>query len=151
MHINKQHYPKAVIELKPSKIVPGQVGLFALTDFEEHEIIIEKTAWNFDRLITWPEFETLDHNTKRKLVDFCYKTDKGIYAPQNINYLNIAYFFNHCCDPNSYCDSKGNYRARRHIKIGEEFTIDVEALMKKTAIDFECHCGSPQCRKIIRI
>lgn len=118
MQINKQYYPKAVIELKPSKIVPGQVGLFALTDFEEHEIIIEKTAWDLDRLITWPEFETLDHITKRKLVDFCYKTNKGIYAPQNINALNIAYFINHSRDPDLCCDSKGNYIARRHINNG---------------------------------
>lgn len=151
MKIDKQHYPKAVIELKPSKVVPGQVGLFALKDFTKNEIIIEKTAWDMSRLITWPEFETLDHITKKKLVDFCYKTDKGIHAPQNINSINITYFFNHSCDPNSYPDSKGNYRAKRDIKIGEEFTCDVEVLMKRTVIDFECHCGSPKCRKIIKM
>ena len=85
------------------------------------------------------------------MIDFCYKTEKGIYAPQNINGLNMAYFFNHSCNPNSYSDSDGNYMASRDVKAGEEFTIDVEALMKKTAISFKCHCGSKNCRKIINI
>ncbi|MBF0555920.1 MAG: SET domain-containing protein-lysine N-methyltransferase [Nitrospirae bacterium] len=144
-------YTEAVVELKPSKIVPTQVGLFALKDFKENEIIADKYTWDESRLISWNEFETLDHITKNKLVDFCYKTDEGIYAPQNINKINIAYFINHSCDPNSYCDSEDNYRATRDIKTGEEFTIDVEALMKKTVIEFKCHCGSPKCRKIVRI
>ncbi|MEI6528597.1 MAG: SET domain-containing protein-lysine N-methyltransferase [bacterium] len=145
------NYPKAVVELKPSKVVPGQVGLFALKDFHQNEVIIDKGAWDESRLITWDEFETIDPITKRKLVDFCYKADEGIYAPQNINRLNMAYFFNHNCEPNSYSDEDGNYIAKRDISIGEEFTIDVEALMKKTVISFECHCGSPKCRKLIRI
>jgi SET domain-containing protein len=65
--------------------------------------------------------------------------------------INMGYFFNHNCEPNSYSDEDGNYLAKRDIINGEEFTIDVEALMKKTVISFECHCGSKNCRKIVRI
>jgi SET domain-containing protein len=145
------NYPSAIIELKPSKIAPGQVGLFALKDFNKEEVIIGKETWDESRLISWKEFETLDSATKDKLANFCYKTAEGIHAPKNINKLNIAYFFNHSCDPNSYSDSDGNYIAKRDIVVGEEFTIDVEALMEKTIIEFECHCDSLKCRKIIKI
>ncbi len=145
------NYPEAVMELKPSKIAPGQVGLFALKDFTKNQIIVDKNIWDESRLISWNEFGTIDPITQKKLVDFCYKADEGIFAPQNINQLKIAYYFNHSCEPNSYSDSEDNYRAKRDIKTGEEFTIDVEALMKKTVIEFECHCGSPKCRKTIKI
>jgi uncharacterized protein len=145
------NYPKAILELKPSKVIPGEVGLFALKNFKKNEIIVDKSSWDESRIIKWDEFEALDPITKRKLIDFCYKTEEGVHAPENINKLNMAYYFNHNCDPNSYSDSDGNYMAKRDIESGEELTIDVEALMKKTVIEFECHCGSPNCRKIIKI
>lgn len=141
----------ATMEMRPSKIVSGEVGLFALKNFKKGEVIVDKTAWDESRLMSWEEFETLDSNTQKKLADFCYKTSDGVHAPQNINRINIQYFFNHHCDPNSYLDNEGNYIAKRDIKIGEEFTIDVEATMEKTIKEFQCHCGSPKCRKIIRI
>ena len=144
-------YPKAIIELKPSKLVLGQVGLFALKDFKKGEVIVSKKYWDESRLISWDEFETIDPITKDKLTDFCYKTEDGVYAPQNINMINMGYFFNQSCDPNSYSDEDGNYMAKRDIENGEEFTIDVEALMKKTIVSFDCHCGSANCRKKVRI
>lgn len=145
------NYPRAIVELRPSKIILGEVGLFALKDFKKNEIVIDKSAWDESVLISWNEFETLDADTRKKLTDFCYKTDEGIYAPKDINRINIEYFFNHQCDPNAYCDSDGNYIARRDINIGEEFTIDVEASMKKTIKEFICGCGSRKCRHIIKI
>ena len=39
----------------------------------------------------------------------------------------------------SIVDTSDNYRAKRDIKAVEEFTLDVEALMRKTVIEFECH------------
>lgn len=144
-------YPKAIIELKPSKLVSGEVGLFSLKKFSKGEIIVPSTYWDESRLISWEEFKDIDEITRKKLINFCYKTDEGIFAPQDINRLNMGYFFNHSCDPNSYSDEAGNYIAKRDIIENEEFTIDVEALMKKTVISFECHCGSKNCRKIVNI
>ena len=66
--------------------------------------------------------------------------------------LKISYFLNHSCDPGVFCDDVTyDYIANRNIKTGEELTIDVEALMKKHIFSFECHCGSKNCRKIVRI
>ena len=146
-----KNYPKAIFELKPSIVSKGQVGLFALKDFDRGEIIVSSDYWDESVLIPWYEFEEIDPITKNKLIDFCYKTEEGVHAPQNINKINIAYFFNHSCEPNSFTDKDGNYIANKNIKIGTEFTIDLESLMEKTCTSFECECGSINCRKIIKI
>lgn len=145
------NYTKAIFELKPSLVSVGQVGLFALKDFNMGEIIVSSDYWDESVIIPWDEFEKIDEITKGKLIDFCYKTEEGVHAPQNINKLNIAYFFNHHCEPNAYTDEDGNYIANQTIKKGTEFTIDLETLMKKTYTTFVCGCGSENCRKIINI
>lgn len=144
-------YTEVKFELRPSKVIPGQVGLFALKDFAANEIIVDPSFWDESRLISWQEFNTLDDLTKTALTNFCYKDDEYVYAPADINKIKIAYFFNHSCDPNSFSDTDGNYIASRKINAGEEFTIDVEKLMKKTVKEFKCICGSPNCRGIVRI
>jgi hypothetical protein len=149
--INNNCYHKAIYELRPSRVVPGQVGLFALVGFQAGQVVVENANWDESRLITWPEFDELDPVTKRKLIDFCYKTEEGVHAPQNINQINIGYFMNHSCDPCIRCGDNGDYIAARNIQSGEEFTIDMEALMKRTCFEFECRCGAANCRKRVRI
>jgi SET domain-containing protein len=144
-------YPKAKFELRPSKIIPGEVGLFAIKEFTPGEVVIEESYWDQRRLITWDEFEKIDPLTKRQLIYFCYKDEKGVHAPLDINKINIAYFVNHSCGPNLYCPDEKNYVAQRKININDELTIDVEALMEKHVFSFECHCGSKNCRKIVKI
>jgi SET domain-containing protein len=145
------NYPKAIFQLKPSLVSKGQVGLFSLKKFEKEEIIVSNDYWDETVLITWEEYEKLDQSTKESLDNFCYKTEEGIYGPKNINKINIAYFFNHSCDPNSYHDGDGNYIANKDIESNTEFTIDIESLNKKTTKVFECSCGASNCRKIIKV
>jgi len=149
--MNNKPYPRAIYEPKPSKIVPGQIGLFALVNFTKGDVVTDSSNWDESRLITWEEFETIDFATKQRLINFCYKSKDGIEAPQDINKINIAYYFNHSCDPLTYCDAKGNYIALKDIKVGEELTIDVEKLMAKPTFPFNCSCGSKNCRKIVKI
>jgi hypothetical protein len=150
-HHPASQYTRARYELRPSKIVPGQVGLFALVDFMADEIVAPYTYFDESRLITWGEFEILDEATRYKLIQYCYKDRKGLHAPRDINSLGICYFINHSCDPNLYCNKKGDYVARRNVKAGEELTADLEKNMKKTYTQFACHCNSANCRGIIRI
>lgn len=149
--MKKDKYPKAIYEPRPSRIIPGQVGLFALTQFKAGEVVVEDSYWDESRLVSWTEFEELDPATKKKLIDFCYKTEEGIHAPQDINRINIGYYMNHSCDPCILVRDNGDYVAARDICSGEELTIDVEALMKKPCSEFECHCGATNCRKRVRI
>uniref|UniRef100_A0A915K572 Post-SET domain-containing protein n=1 Tax=Romanomermis culicivorax TaxID=13658 RepID=A0A915K572_ROMCU len=62
---------------------------------------------------------------------------------------------NHSCDPNAWLEGLALV-ARRTIKKGEEITIDYATyayLEDKDAEEknqFECHCGTKECRNIIR-
>lgn len=145
------NYIKAKYELRASRMVLGQVGLFTLRSFSSGETVIPNSNWDEGYLIPWDEFKLIDESTKRQLIYFCYKTEEGVHAPQDINKLNIGYFVNHSCDPSLIAVEKGDYCAVRDIGIDEELTIDVEALMEKTIFSFECHCGSLKCRKTVRI
>ena len=71
--MKNEPYLISKFELRPSKIIPGEVGLFSLREFTEGDIIVENSNWDESRLITWDEFEKIDDSTKRQLIYFCYK------------------------------------------------------------------------------
>lgn len=144
-------YPKARYELRPSRMLPDQVGLFALTPFLAEEIVTPYSDFDESHLITWEELETLDETTRYKVMQYCFKSSKGIHAPKDINSIGVCYFINHSCDPNLYCNKNGDFIARRNISDGEELTADLEKNMKRTCLEFTCGCGSKQCRKLVRI
>ncbi len=144
-------YPRARYELRPSRMLPDQVGLFALTAFLADDIVAPYAYFDESRLIGWKELETLDEATRYKVVQYCYKDRKGLHAPKNINSIGICYFINHSCDPNLYCNKKGDFVALRNIQAGEELTADLEKNMKQTYSEFSCACQSAHCRKIVRL
>lgn len=56
---------------------------------------------------------------------------------------------NHSCDPN--CEYHGlNVITNRAIKKGEELTLDYAQFLDHTMEPFECRCGSPKCRGLIK-
>ena len=56
---------------------------------------------------------------------------------------------NHACDPNIWLEGL-NVVARRDIAPGEQLTIDYATFCGPAMAPFECECGSPHCRAIIR-
>ncbi len=56
---------------------------------------------------------------------------------------------NHRCDPNTWLEGL-NLVARRDIPAGEELTVDYATFCGSDMAPFECHCGAPQCRRVIR-
>jgi D-alanine-D-alanine ligase len=56
---------------------------------------------------------------------------------------------NHSCDPNAWLDGL-NLVARRTIAPGEEITMDYATFCNEHMKEFECFCGSLECRKTIR-
>lgn len=56
---------------------------------------------------------------------------------------------NHSCDPNAWLDGL-NVTARRHIAAGDEITLDYATFCNESMAAFDCACGSPDCRGIIR-
>lgn len=58
--------------------------------------------------------------------------------------------FNHSCDPNLGFFGQIGLVALRNIKAGEELTFDYAMSDGSPYDEFECFCGSPNCRKKIR-
>jgi len=56
---------------------------------------------------------------------------------------------NHSCDPSAWVSGL-DLVARRKIKSGEEITIDYATFYNERMDDFVCHCGSRDCRGIVR-
>ena len=64
---------------------------------------------------------------------------------------NPGYFINHSCDSNVWMDGAFALVARRQVVPGEELTIDYALIEAEVDVwDFECECGSPLCRGIVR-
>ncbi|MEZ4636515.1 MAG: SET domain-containing protein-lysine N-methyltransferase [Caldilineaceae bacterium] len=55
---------------------------------------------------------------------------------------------NHACDPNAWLSGL-DLVARRPIRAGEQITVDYATFCNEIMKDFECHCGSPNCRGVI--
>ena len=72
-----------------------------------------------------------------------------------IGYGNAARWINHACDPNCRADEQGRQvfiEALREIEPGEELFYDYgliidERLTPKLKKEYECRCGSPNCRR----
>ena len=118
-------------------------GVFAAVNVEEGERILEIDD---SRLVT-------DDNPLRP--------EKGEYE-HHCDYLENGKvvlmqeperYINHCCDPNVYVKQIAGTRyvyAMRNIKAGEEITFDYCINGYGDSV-WQCHCGSPKCRKTIQI
>ena len=58
-------------------------------------------------------------------------------------------YLNHSCDPNLGQRGRVLFVALRNIKKGEELTFDY-SISEDSSWEMKCHCGSKNCRKIIR-
>ncbi|HUE77905.1 MAG TPA: SET domain-containing protein-lysine N-methyltransferase [Longimicrobiales bacterium] len=56
---------------------------------------------------------------------------------------------NHSCDPSAWLEGL-DVVARRDIADGEEITLDYATFCNEVMPPFECHCGSAECRGVIR-
>lgn len=57
----------------------------------------------------------------------------------------------HSCDPNMECNMETRtFTARKEIKPGDYLTMDYDTTEEILFREFECHCGSANCRGRIR-
>lgn len=75
--------------------------------------------------------------------------DDFFICPSDRKELEETGIFNHSCDPNCGYDSVIKFVAIRDILPGEELTFDY-ACGEPYFPPFECKCGSPKCRKVIK-
>jgi hypothetical protein len=142
-------YPKAWIKIRPSKIINGEVGAFALRGFKEGEIIVRDEEFGDNNTMSVDKYNKLDKDTKELVKAHSTITVNSVFMPANINYLRPINYFNHSCEPNTGFDLHGNYIAMKDIPKNNEFLLDYSFLNTNPDYKMQCLCGSKNCRKVI--
>ena len=111
--------------------------LFALKDFKKGESLYSLKK---GRIVKHNEIQNLSEWEKIHL-DQIGKNEYEVIEPPGC-------YVNHSCDPNVEEQDRIGY-ALKDIKKDEEITIDYDkiAYFEKP---FECHCGSKNCRGLVR-
>jgi hypothetical protein len=144
-----QTYPAVSIEIKPSIILPGEIGVFATRRFAKDSIIVPAAHFADARLLEWAVFKTLDAVTKRKLMGYCPGTPEGLLAPADLNYISVAWQMNHSCQPNVGFNAADDFVAMRAIRRGEELCWDYAFAESNPKFRMKCRCGAVDCRGVV--
>ena len=142
-------YPAVRIEIKPSIILPGEIGVFATRRIFKDAVIVPATNFSDVRLIEWAVFDTLDAVTQRKIMGYCPGTAEGFFAPTDLNYISVAWQLNHSCSPNVGFYGSDDFVAMRSIKRGEELCWDYAFDENNPKFRMRCHCGAVNCRCVV--
>ncbi len=144
--------PKVLVELRPSRIHVGGVGVFAACDIQKGQKVAEGIpVEEFQRPVPWEFFYSYDEEFRRKVKTFCVGTPNGFIPPPDLDFnkLSIDWYLNHSCDGNCGFDKDGDFVAIRDIESGEELAYDYGLAESNPAFLMECNCGSANCRRMI--
>lgn len=143
------NFKAALIEIRPSKMLPGEIGVFAVRDLSIGTIVGFANLIDEEQFILWSEYERLDIETKRIVDKYCIGTNDGFYAPYDINHIAIPWHYNHSCNPNIGFDINGNFVIIKNVKKDEELTYDYAFGESNENFIMNCKCNSENCRKNI--
>lgn len=143
-------YPAVRIEIRPSKILPGEIGVFATRRVGKNTVIVPASHFADARHIAWSEFATIDPATRRKLMGYCPGTLEGLLAPPDLNYISVAWQINHSCNPNVGFNANDDFVAMRTIQRAEELCWDYAFGETNPKFRMRCYCGSAQCRGVVK-
>ncbi len=115
-------------------------GIFALKDFKKGETIFV---------------------ARGKLIHFVVNSKKdSLFGPNwmsikknfwlDPNEDNPLVFINHSCDANAGVKGSVTFVAIKHIKKGEEISVDYSTIELDPLWEMECECGSKDCRKAVK-
>lgn len=135
-------YISSKIEKRKSKI---GFGLFAKEKIKKNELVVDFQG-GIGEIISEAKAMKLFHQ------GFDYMLQVGehdFFAAIDPSQVEDGDFINHSCSPN--CGIKGALQlvAMRDIMPGEEITFDY-AMTESSDYEIECHCGSLECRHVIR-
>lgn len=128
-------------------------GVFAVAPLAEGETIIEYVG----QIISWKEAQRRHpHNPDEPNHTFYFSIEDGSKVIDAAVGGNSARWINHSCDPNCEADEDDDthrvfIKALRNIKPGEELSYDYgliidEPYTKKLKAEYQCLCGSKNCR-----
>jgi uncharacterized protein len=128
-------------------------GVFAVAPIAEGETIIEYVG----QIISWKEAQRRHpHNPDEPNHTFYFSIEDGSKVIDAAVGGNSARWINHSCDPNCEADEDDDthrvfIKALRNIQPGEELSYDYgliidEPYTKKLKAEYQCLCGSKNCR-----
>lgn len=126
------------VEIRSSGI--NKKGMFAKKPIQKGEIVYIKGG----HIITKDElFSSSVINSYLPISDEYYI---GALTPEEEEEIKL--YNNHSCNPNCGMRGEITFIAIKNIDTDEELTIDY-AFIDNEDYSFECHCGAPNCRKIV--
>jgi hypothetical protein len=140
------------MELKPSLIDRGGVGVFAAIDiFEGERVASGVSEEDYRLLIPWERFAEYDPALQDKIMSFCIGTPRGFIPPENFDFnkLSIEWYFNHSCEGNLGFDERGGFVTKMRVAAGDELAYDYGLAESNPSFRMICHCGKSGCRRII--
>lgn len=115
-------------------------GMFAKKDIKKGEVVFIKGGY----ILTRDEFYSNGTiNSYLPLDDNYFLASKS-----KEDELHIKLYNNHSCDPNCGLRGEITFIAIKDIRQGEELTCDY-AFIDNEDYEFECSCGSVNCRHIV--
>ena len=139
IHPQSQNDPR--LEVRPSRI-HGK-GIFTSANICQGEVLM---IWG-GTLFTPEDIQA------GKAIEHSYTMiAEGIFLGHTPEHgSTVDDYINHSCDPNVWMTNEITLAARRDILPGEEITADLAMWWEPDDLSvpaWECHCHSPQCRKI---
>jgi hypothetical protein len=115
----------------------GGCGVFAREPIKKGELL---SLWG-GRIVTADEIDPNMPNLTQRIL----QVEEGLYL-ETPERLEPADCFNHSCEPNAGLSGQIGVVAMRDIEAGEELNFDY-AMCDATPYDeFDCYCGSENCR-----
>ena len=125
--------PKVESHPHPQK---GNCGVFAIEPILKGELI---SLWG-GKIIAADEIDPNMPNFTQQVLQI--EDNFYLMTPS----MEDADCFNHCCDPNVGLSGQIGLIAMRDIDPGEEICLDYAMCDGSNYDEFECTCGSPNCR-----
>lgn len=147
-----EHIPEVRLEMRPSFIHIGGVGVFAVRRMVKGQKVADGIAEeDFRELISWDRFPLLNEDLQKKVMAFCIGTPEGFAPPPDFDFnkLSIDWYLNHSCEGNCGFDENGDFVAIRDIKKNEELSYDYALIESNPNFSMQCACGSQTCRRLI--
>lgn len=144
-----QGVPEVWIELRPSRIDLGGVGVFAVRSLPKGQRIADGVAAeDFLDVVPWSTFPFLGEDIQRKIMAFCVGAPEGFIPPPDFDFnkLSVEWYLNHSCNGNCGFDDNGDFVAIRSIQKGEEIAYDYALVESNPNFSMPCHCGAATCR-----
>jgi hypothetical protein len=144
--------PSVQVELRPSRIHDGGVGVFAVKDVVRSQKVADGIAEeDFQNLVSWEEFPRFDEDLQRKVMAFCIGTPEGFVPPPDFDFnkLSIDWYLNHSCKGNCGFDDSGDFIAIRNIRKDEELSYDYALVESNSNFSMQCSCGCETCRHLV--